>query len=146
MRTAKIGPDLSFGKTITRATRQQGYPGKKGRRAQSSLRGKKGNKGNNAAGHLGQEGNRATRPGEALKYFLGGYVPPGTPNWHPENTLWTRYRPLLAYLSKMVESALAARATIRQPCKLKHRVQQEYNSFLVNALNRIFKSNLSLNN
>ena len=31
----------------------------------------------------------------------------------------------------------------RQP---KHRVQQEYNCLLVNALNRIFKSNLSLNN
>ena len=22
-------------------------------------------------------------PGGALEYFLGGYVPPGTPNWHP---------------------------------------------------------------
>ena len=22
-------------------------------------------------------------PGRALGYFLGGYVPPGTPNWHP---------------------------------------------------------------
>ena len=21
--------------------------------------------------------------GGALRYFLGGYVPPGTPNWHP---------------------------------------------------------------
>ena len=21
--------------------------------------------------------------GGALGYFLGGYVPPGTPNWHP---------------------------------------------------------------
>ena len=21
--------------------------------------------------------------GVALGYFLGGYVPPGTPNWHP---------------------------------------------------------------
>ena len=21
--------------------------------------------------------------GEPLGYFLGGYVPPGTPNWHP---------------------------------------------------------------
>ena len=83
MRTAKIGPDLRFGKTVTRATRQQGYPGKKGRRAPSAPRGKKGNNGNKAAGHLGQEGNRATRPGEALKYFLGGYVPPETPNWHP---------------------------------------------------------------
>ena len=28
---------------------------------------------------------------------------------------------------------------------LRSRVQQEYNSLLVNALNRIFKSNLSLN-
>ena len=23
------------------------------------------------------------KPGGALGYFLGGYVPPGTPNWHP---------------------------------------------------------------
>ena len=46
----------------------------------------------------------------------------------------------------MTESALAARAKIRPPCTLKHRVRQEYNSLLVNALNRIFKSNLSLNN
>ena len=22
-------------------------------------------------------------PGGTLGYFLGGYVPPGTPNWHP---------------------------------------------------------------
>ena len=22
-------------------------------------------------------------PGGALGYFLGGYVPPGSPNWHP---------------------------------------------------------------
>ena len=22
-------------------------------------------------------------PGGALGYLLGGYVPPGTPNWHP---------------------------------------------------------------
>ena len=29
---------------------------------------------------------------------------------------------------------------------LRSRVQQEYNSLLVNALNRIFKSNLSFNN
>ena len=29
---------------------------------------------------------------------------------------------------------------------LRSRVQQEYNSLLVKALNRIFKSNLSLNN
>ena len=34
----------------------------------------------------------------------------------------------------------------RKPCTLKHRVQQEYNSLLVNALNRIFKGNLSWNN
>ena len=74
MRTANIGPDLRFGKTVTRATRQQGYPGKKGRRAPSAPRGKKGNI---AAGHLGQEGNRATRPGEALKYFWVGMCRPG---------------------------------------------------------------------
>ena len=43
----------------------------------------------------------------------------------------------------MAESELAK---IRPPCKLKHRVQQEYNSLLVNSLNRIVKSNLSLNN
>ena len=24
-----------------------------------------------------------SRGGGALGYFLGGYVPPGTPNWHP---------------------------------------------------------------
>ena len=24
--------------------------------------------------------------GGALGHFLGGYVPPGTPNWHPVNT------------------------------------------------------------
>ena len=23
------------------------------------------------------------QPGGALGYFLGGYVPPGNPNWHP---------------------------------------------------------------
>ena len=26
---------------------------------------------------------RGGRGGGALGYFLGGYVPPGTPNWHP---------------------------------------------------------------
>ena len=26
---------------------------------------------------------KAQGPGGALGYFLGGYVPPGTPNWHP---------------------------------------------------------------
>ena len=28
-------------------------------------------------------GNVIQVPGGALGYFLGGYVPPGTPNWHP---------------------------------------------------------------
>ena len=69
-----------------------------------------------------------------------------SPSPSPSGTLWTRSRLPRAYLSKMAESALAARAKIRPPCTLKHRVQQEYNSLLVNALNRIFKSNLSLNN
>ena len=64
----------------------------------------------------------------------------------PSGKLRTHSRLLRAYLSKMAESALAARAKIRPPCTLKHRVQQEYNSLLANALNRIFKSNLSLNN
>ena len=27
--------------------------------------------------------DRGTIPGGALGYFLGGYVPPGTPNWYP---------------------------------------------------------------
>ena len=48
-------------------------------------------------------------------------------------TLWTRSRLPCAYLSNMAESALAARAKIRSPCTLKHRVQQEYNTLLVNA-------------
>ena len=26
---------------------------------------------------------RVQGPGGALGYFSGGYVPPGTPNWHP---------------------------------------------------------------
>ena len=69
-----------------------------------------------------------------------------SPSPSPSGTLWTRSTLPRAYLSKMVESALAARAKIRPPCMLKHRVQQEYNSLLVNALNCIFKSNWSLNN
>ena len=69
-----------------------------------------------------------------------------SPSPSPSGTLWTRSRLPRAYLSKMAESALAARAKIRPPCMLKHRVQQEYNSLLVNALNCIFKSNWSLNN
>ena len=59
-----------------------------------------------------------------------------SPSPSPSGTLWTRSRLARAYLSNMPES----------PCTLKHRVQQEYNSLLVNALSRIFKSNLSLNN
>ena len=52
-----------------------------------------------------------------------------------------------AHLS-IQDSGVSARGSrqIRLPCMLKHRVQQEYNSLLVNALNHIFKSNLSLNN
>ena len=69
-----------------------------------------------------------------------------SPSPSPSGTLWTCSRLVRAYLSKIAESALAARAKIRPPCMLKHRVQQEYNSLLVNALNCIFKSNWSLNN
>ena len=68
-----------------------------------------------------------------------------SPSPSPSGTLWTRSKLPRAYLSKMAESALAARAKTRPPCTLKHRVQQEYNRLLVNALTRIFKSNLSLN-
>ena len=32
-------------------------------------------------GQPGEEGGWT--PGGALGYFLGGYVPPGNPNWHP---------------------------------------------------------------
>ena len=46
---------------------------------------------NNIANYTNMEQNEALVikqkpskiPGEALGYFLGGYVPPGTPNWHP---------------------------------------------------------------
>ena len=69
-----------------------------------------------------------------------------SPSSSSSGTLWTRPRLPRAYFFKMAESALSARAKIRPPCTLKHRVQQEYNSLLVNALNRIFKSNLFLNN
>ena len=85
--------------------------------------------------------------GRKLTIFL--LLPPPfllSPSPSPLGTLWTRSRPPRAYLSKTAESALAARAKIRPPCTLKHRVQQEYNSLLVNALNRSFKSNLFLNN
>ena len=69
-----------------------------------------------------------------------------SPSPSPLGTLWTRSRLPRVYLSKMAESALVARAKIRPSCTLKHRVPQEYNSLLVNAFNRIFKSNQSLNN
>ena len=65
-------------------------------------------------------------PGGALGYFLGGYVPPGTPNWDP--------------VLKKIPLEMGHFLILRS------RVQQEYNNLLVNALNRIFKSNLSLNN
>ena len=32
---------------------------------------------------LGYTVCEAADPGGALGYFLGGYVPPRTPNWHP---------------------------------------------------------------
>ena len=31
----------------------------------------------------GSRGLRGGGGGGAIGYFLGGYVPPGTPNWHP---------------------------------------------------------------
>ena len=59
--------------------------------------------------------------GGARRYFSGGYVSPGPPNWDP--------------VLKMGQFFI-----------LRSRVQQEYDSLLVNALNRIFQNNLSLNN
>ena len=53
-----------------------------------------------------------------------------SPSPSPSGTFWTRSRLPRAYLSKMAESALAARAKICPLCTLKHRVQQEYNSLL----------------
>ena len=32
---------------------------------------------------IGFPGKPDRTPGGALGYFLGGYVPPGTPNWYP---------------------------------------------------------------
>ena len=64
-----------------------------------------------------------------------------SPSPSPSGTLWTRSRRPCAYLSKMAKSALAARAKIRLPCALKHRVQQEYNNLRVNHnYNKIVKS------
>ena len=33
--------------------------------------------------HMAQKAVPSKTPGGALGYFLGGYLPPGTPNWHP---------------------------------------------------------------
>ena len=33
-------------------------------------------------GEYKARGTHTPTPGGALGYFLGGYVPPGTPNWH----------------------------------------------------------------
>ena len=64
-----------------------------------------------------------------------------SPSPSHSGTLWTRSRRPRAYLSKMAKSALAARAKIRLPCELKHRVQQEYNNLRVNHnYNKIVKS------
>ena len=60
--------------------------------------------------------------------------------WYPY--IWHLYIPHIEY---WIAQARGSRQ-IRPPCTLKHRVQQEYNSLLVNTLNHIFKSNLSLNN
>ena len=56
-----------------------------------------------------------------------------SPSPSPSGTLWTRSRLPRVYLSKIAESALPARAKIRPPCTLKHRVQQEYNSLLTHG-------------
>ena len=35
------------------------------------------------AKEAGESDDESSFPGGAIGYFLGGYVPPGTPNWHP---------------------------------------------------------------
>ena len=66
-------------------------------------------------------------------------MPPGTPNWHPV----LKKIPLKLIPRSRIRLKTDppfwkyARVKIRPPCTLKHRLQQEYNSLLVNALNRI---------
>ena len=50
------------------------------------------------------------------------------------------YYPVLEFALKLIPRSRNGQFFI-----LRSRVQQEYNGLLVNALNRIFKSNLSLN-
>ena len=70
-------------------------------------------------------------------------MPPGTPNWHP----FQKKFPLkLIPSSRNGPIFLYPVLEMDQFFILRSRVQQEYNGLLVNALDRIFKSNLSLNN
>ena len=62
--------------------------------------------------------NPALNPGGgALGYFLGGYVAPGTPNWHP----------VLKKNSAKIDTPFQKWANF---FILRSRVQQEYNSLL----------------
>ena len=79
---------------------------------------------------------------EDCEQSAGKYVPRGERDViRSRNPTEDSFRQMLT----SADPALVACAKIRPPCTLKQRVQQEYNSLLVNALNRIFKSNLSLN-
>ena len=80
-------------------------------------------------------------------------MPPGTQNWHPVlkkippkiDTLFYKWAnflyPVLEFALKLIPVLEMGQFLI-----VRSRVQKEYNNLLVNALNHIFKSNLSLNN
>ena len=98
--------------------------------------------------------------GGAFGYFLGGYVPSGTPNWHPVLKKFllklipcSRNGPVFYTPSgagapdPVLQFALKLNPVLEmgQSFILCSRVQQEYNGLLVKTLNRIFKSYLSVN-
>ena len=77
------------------------------------------------------------RPGGALGYFLGGYVPPGTPNWHPvlkknspkiDTPFWKWANFLYSVLeSLLIEKALFFKEDISLFVRLIHQVMASYN-------------------
>ena len=95
------------------------------------------------SGNGSKKRGRGSLPGGGtLGYFLGGYVPPGTPNWHPvlkKNPLKLIPRSRIRSKTDTPFQKWANFLYSALRCK-------ECNILLVNALNRIFKSNLSLNN
>ena len=82
-------------------------------------------------------------------------MPPGTPNWHPilkkiSPKIDTPFYKWANFLYPVPEFALKLIPCSRNGSIFLYsvlaRVQQGYNSLLVDSLNRIFKSNQSLNN